>query len=87
MRYFLCLSAALLLIYTGCGEEKVKPNINPSLNQEEIPAQESWDAKVIFSDSGKTTAILYAGHLRVFADSKEKEMLLSILNYCIERQS
>jgi LPS export ABC transporter protein LptC len=71
MRYLLYLTAILIFIYIGCGEEKVKPNINPNLNQEEIPAQESWDAKVIFSDSGKTTAILYAGHLRVFADSKE----------------
>jgi len=71
MKYLIFLTSALIFFCTGCGEEKVKPNINPNLNQEEIPAQESWDAKVILSDSGKTTAILYAGHLRVFADSKE----------------
>jgi LPS export ABC transporter protein LptC len=71
MRNLLFLAAVLVFIYAGCGEEKVKPHINPNLNEEEIPAQESWDAKVIFSDSGKTTAILYAGHLRVFTGSKE----------------
>ena len=71
MRYLFFLAAAVIFIYIGCGEQKVKPNINPNLDEQEIPAQESWDAKVIFSDSGKTTAILYAGHLRVFAQSNE----------------
>jgi LPS export ABC transporter protein LptC len=71
MRYLLFVTAAMIFLYVGCGEEKVEPRINPGLNEQEIPAQESWDAKVIFSDSGKTTAILYAGHLRVFEESKE----------------
>lgn len=71
MRCLLILTAALFFVYAGCGEKKVKPNVNSGINEGEIPAQESWDAKVIFSDSGKTTAILYAGHLRVFAESKE----------------
>jgi LPS export ABC transporter protein LptC len=71
MRYCLLFIAALIIAYAGCGEKKVKPNVNPDINEGEIPAQESWDAKVIFSDSGKTTAILYAGHLRVFAEGKE----------------
>jgi LPS export ABC transporter protein LptC len=71
MRYLLLLTSALIFFYLGCGEKKVEPNVNPDLNEEEIPAQESWDAKVIFSDSGRTTAILYAGHLRVFTESNE----------------
>jgi len=60
-----------LLILTSCSDQKVKPSINPSLSVEELPAQESWDATVFFSDSGKTTAILKAGHLQVFYESKE----------------
>jgi LPS export ABC transporter protein LptC len=55
----------------GCSDERVKPSINTSLKVEELPAQESWDATVFFSDSGKTKAILEAGHLRVFAEEKE----------------
>lgn len=70
MRVLLFIIAAVF-IYAGCGEKKVKPKINPDLNVGEIPAQESWDTKIIFSDSGKTTAILYAGHLRVFNEKKE----------------
>lgn len=71
MRYLLFFISALIFVFAGCGEQKVKPNVNSQITEAEIPAQESWDAKVIFSDSGKTTAILYAGHLRVFTESKE----------------
>lgn len=71
MRYLFFFTAAIIFIYVGCGENKVKPDINTELNVEEIPAQESWNTKIIFSDSGKTTAILYAGHLRVFNEKKE----------------
>lgn len=71
MRALFFIVSVLIFIYIGCGENKVKPHIIPDLNVDEIPAQESWDAKVIFSDSGMTTAILYAGHLRVFNEKKE----------------
>ncbi|MDO8550528.1 MAG: LPS export ABC transporter periplasmic protein LptC [Ignavibacteria bacterium] len=65
------LFALILLMLTSCSDQKVKPSINPSLNVEELPAQESWDATVFFSDSGKTTAILKAGHLRMFSEKRE----------------
>ncbi len=71
MRLLLFIISASLFICAGCGEKKVKPKIIPDLNVGEIPAQESWDSKVIFSDSGKTTAILYSGHLRVFSEKRE----------------
>lgn len=65
---------ALLILLTfliGCDDEKVKPSINTALKVEELPAQESWNSKVFFTDSGKTKAILYAGHLRMFAGARE----------------
>jgi LPS export ABC transporter protein LptC len=34
----------------------------------EIPNQESWNSKVIFSDSGNIKAILYANHISVYND-------------------
>jgi LPS export ABC transporter protein LptC len=60
-----------LLLAASCSNQKVKPSVDPSLSVEELPAQESWDATVFFSDSGRTTAILKAGHLRMFSDRKE----------------
>ena len=32
----------------------------------EIPDQESWNSKVVFSDSGNIKAILYANHISVY---------------------
>ncbi len=61
----------IFLSFAGCGENKVNPSINHSLNDKEIPAQESWNSVVIFSDSGKTMAVLHAGHLMMFSKSQE----------------
>lgn len=60
-----------ILISLSCSDQKVKPSINPALDVEELPAQESREATVFFSDSGKTTAILEAGHLQMFSESQE----------------
>jgi len=62
-----------LFIY-GCTREKIEPTVNVQLTAEEIPDQESWNSTIFFTDSGRTRAILIAGHLRVF--SKNKETLL-----------
>jgi len=66
----------LILLFTssGCNDPKVKPTVDLSLDVKNLPSQESWNSKVIFSDSGITKAILYAGHLRVF--EKEQETLM-----------
>lgn len=69
MKYLL-LIIFLISIILSCSDDRVKPEIDSSINSDELPAQESWNSKIIFSDSGKTKAILYAGHLRSFTDSK-----------------
>lgn len=61
----------LLTLLIGCDDEKVKPSINTALKVEELPAQESWNSKVFFTDSGKTKAVLYAGHLRMYTGARE----------------
>lgn len=61
----------LSFIINACSEEKVKPSIDASIKGAELPAQESWNATVFFTDSGKTKAVLKAGHLRVYENSKE----------------
>jgi len=62
-----------LFIY-GCTKEKVEPTVNVKFTSEEIPDQESWNSTIFFTDSGRTRAILNAGHLKVF--SKNRETLL-----------
>ena len=55
----------------NCTGKDVKPKVDSSFIVEELPAQESWNSTIFFTDSGKTQAILYAGHLQVFSNRKE----------------
>jgi LPS export ABC transporter protein LptC len=52
----------------------VKPSINVNLEIGELPSQESWNSTITFSDSGKTKAILWAGHLKKFDEKRETFM-------------
>jgi len=65
------LPVILLLIFISCTGEDVKPKVDSSFIAEELPAQESWNSTVFFTDSGKTAAILYTGHLQLFNVRKE----------------
>lgn len=67
MKYFFILFFSVA--FWAC-TEKVRPPVQ-NLNSSEMPAQESWNSTIIFSDSGKTRAIMEVGHLRVFELSKE----------------
>lgn len=65
-----CL-AAVLLLSAGCSEEKIKPPVLAGTNNGEIPSQESWNFKMMFTDEGKLKAILTSSHARVFDERKE----------------
>jgi LPS export ABC transporter protein LptC len=56
----------LFLFAAGCQSERMKPKVDPYLKVEELPDQESHHSRVFFSDSGKTTAVLTAGRIKVF---------------------
>lgn len=55
----------------GCQQQRVQPSVISNLQLEKLPSQESWNSKVTFTDSGKTKAVLFAGHIRVFYDTQE----------------
>jgi LPS export ABC transporter protein LptC len=69
MKYFYIIP--LLSILINCTGNDVKPKVDSSFIVEELPAQESWNSTVFFTDSGKTRAILYSGHLQVYNTRKE----------------
>ncbi len=70
MRFVIFILSTLLL-FPFCSSKRVKPSIDTNLILQELPSQESWNSVVTFSDSGKISAILYAGHLRKFDDKRE----------------
>ena len=69
MKYLLSLLIILLIV--SCKSERLKPPIDYSFKDEDIPVQESWNSEVTFSDSGKIKAILFAGHIQVFPQRNE----------------
>ncbi|GBD92269.1 lipopolysaccharide-assembly, LptC-related [bacterium BMS3Abin04] len=62
----------LVLLVSSCGEEKFKPTVDASVKGDEIPVQESWDTQIIFSEDGKTKAVLHADHIRTYEDKRIK---------------
>ncbi len=56
----------------GCNEDKLKPQIDSTIISEELPDQESKNAKITFTEVGKLRAILYSDNIKVMGDKKEK---------------
>lgn len=64
------LSILLFLFLISCNDQSVKPKII-SIKTRELPDQESFNSKVVFSDSGIVKAILRAGHIAVYSSKNE----------------
>lgn len=58
------------LLFIACQEE-VKPIINNSIGEGEMPSQESWNSKIIITDDGFLKAIVYADHIQVYEQKQE----------------
>ncbi len=56
----------IFILAFGCEDEKLRPAISSEIGSGEAPVQESWDSEILFSESGKLKAILFADHIRVF---------------------
>lgn len=65
------LSCIFLFLYIGCQQQRVQPSVGYNIQAEKIPTQESWNSRITFTDSGKTKAILWAGHIRVYSETLE----------------
>jgi LPS export ABC transporter protein LptC len=55
-----------MLVLAGC-EERVKPTVSDALINQDLPTQESWNATITFTDSGRVTGILRAGYIASYA--------------------
>jgi lipopolysaccharide export system protein LptC len=61
--------AVCVAVLSGC-EEKIKPSVL-DISGASIPSQESWNSTITFSDSGIVKAILKAGHIAEYNNSKQ----------------
>ena len=64
----LCVFGLVVLLCGGC-EEKLKPAVVP-MPRREIPSQESWRSTVVFSDSARVKAVLWAGYIASYQQQR-----------------
>lgn len=61
--------AVLFVFLAGGCEDKLKPSVVP-ISPAQLPSQESWNSTVVYTDSGQVRAVLWAGHIAVFAQGQ-----------------
>lgn len=71
MKKLLLPALLLLLLAAACDEEKVRPEVDASLNADELPTQESYNSTLFFSDSGVTRAVMDFGRARMYRQAQE----------------
>jgi len=67
-KLFAIIFFSVLLI--SCSDEKIQPSIEKTIVQGEIPSNESWNSKIMFTDEGKLKAVLFTDHLKMFEMQK-----------------
>lgn len=60
----------LFFCFCNCNEDRVKP-AKVDINENNLPDNEIFNGRIVFSDSGKTKAILQAGVIKVFTQRNE----------------
>ncbi len=58
------------ILAISCSEDKIQPSIDKTNVQGEIPSNESWKSKVMFTDEGKIKAVLFTDHLKMYEMQK-----------------
>jgi LPS export ABC transporter protein LptC len=79
MKYLLAL--ILFLIGISCSEEKIKPLVDTTTLQTEIPSHESWNSQITFTTEGKTKAVLFADHLKKYELQKVTQLEIVKINF------
>jgi len=69
-KYHLVFILSLLII--SCDNQKIKPQVDLTMEEENLPIQESWNSKILFTENGKLKGILYTDYLEAYKKPKEK---------------
>lgn len=74
MRSFgIWMFCAIALSFFGCNE-KIQPSVITTVDSRTLPQQESWNSTIVVSDSGRISAIIVAGYIRVSDLSRQTQM-------------
>jgi len=69
----LWMFCAVALSFFGC-EKKIQPSIISTIDSRKLPQQESWNSTIVVSDSGRISAIIVAGYIRVSELNQHTQM-------------
>jgi len=58
------------ILVISCSEEKIQPSIDKTNVLGEIPSNESWNSKIMFTDEGNMKAVLFTNHLKMYEIQK-----------------
>jgi LPS export ABC transporter protein LptC len=67
------MSCVIACSFFGC-EEKTLPSVISTVDSRTLPQQESWNSTIVVSDSGRISAIIAAGYIRVSELSQQTQM-------------
>jgi LPS export ABC transporter protein LptC len=67
------LFCAAALSFFGC-EEKTLPSVLSTMDSRTLPQQESWNSTIVVSDSGRISAIIVAGYIRMSELSRQTQL-------------
>jgi LPS export ABC transporter protein LptC len=62
--FFVLLIISCVIV--SCSEEKIQPQVEKSIIKGEIPSNESWNSKILFTDEGKLKAVLFSDHFKMY---------------------
>jgi len=82
----LLLLLSITQLFFSCSETKLKPKIDNSVSSEELPDQESRNAKITFTEEGKLKAILFADVIKVISEKSEKHLEVVTINFYDENE-
>jgi LPS export ABC transporter protein LptC len=71
--FCIVMLCAVTFSFFGC-EEKTLPSVLSTGDSRTLPQQESWNSTIYVSDSGRISAIIVAGYIRVSDLSQQTQM-------------
>ncbi|MEE9430568.1 MAG: LPS export ABC transporter periplasmic protein LptC [Melioribacteraceae bacterium] len=77
--FIVLICESILLL--SCTEPKLKPKVDNSVSSEELPDQESRNAKITFTEEGKLKAYLFADVIKVNSEKREKHLEVVKINF------
>jgi LPS export ABC transporter protein LptC len=83
--FYIWMFCTVAVSFFGC-EEKTLPSVISTVDSRTLPQQESWNSTIVVSDSGRISAIIDAGYIRVSDVSRQTQMSQGVKVHFFNRE-